>query len=107
MAEFGEDGCSLPPVHVGGTAAVPSDEAAGKTHCEGSVLNGDCGINENMVGSGSHGAPGCQAGVDTAGVDAKSEIPRRSSIIKVKFIHSYREAGWWWWWKFISVFVCW
>lgn len=85
MAEFGEDG-SLPPANLEDTA-VPSDEAAGKTHCEVSVLNGDCGILENMVGSGSLVAPGSQAGVETAnnsvGLDAKSEIPRRSSIIKV------------------------
>ncbi|XP_033496723.2 inactive phospholipase C-like protein 2 [Epinephelus lanceolatus] len=84
MAEFGEDG-SLPPLNLGDTA-VPSDEAAGKTHCEVSVLNGDCGISENMVGSGSLVAPGSQAGVETAntsvGLDGKSEIPRRSSIIK-------------------------
>ncbi len=85
MAEFGEDG-SLSPLNLGDTA-VPSDEAAGKTHCEVSVLNGDCGISENMVGSGSLVAPGSQAGLESAnssvGLDAKSEIPRRSSIIKV------------------------
>lgn len=85
MAELGENG-SLPPLNFGDTA-VPSDEAAGKTHCEVSVLNGDCGISENMVGTGSLVAPGSQAGVETAntsvGLDAKSEIPRRSSIIKV------------------------
>lgn len=85
MAELREDG-SLPPLNLGDTA-VPSDEAAGKTHCEVSVLNGDCGISENMVGTGSLVAPGSQAGVETAntsvGLDAKSEIPRRSSIIKV------------------------
>lgn len=85
MAEFGEDD-SLPPLNLGDTA-VPSDEAADKTHCEVSVLNGDCGISENMVGSGSLVAPGSQAGVEAAntsvGLDAKSEIPRRSSIIKV------------------------
>lgn len=85
MAEFGKDG-SLPPLSLEDTA-VPSDEAAGKTHCEVSVLNGDCGISENMVGSGSVVAPGSQAGVETAntsaGVDGKNEIPRRSSIIKV------------------------
>ncbi|KAA8591859.1 hypothetical protein FQN60_017233, partial [Etheostoma spectabile] len=84
MAEFGDDG-SLPPLNLGDTA-VPSDEAAGKTHCEVSVLNGDCGISENMVGSGSLVSPGSQARVETAntsvGFDAKSEIPRRSSIIK-------------------------
>lgn len=86
MAEFGEDGSRLPPLNLGDTA-VPSDEAAGKTHCEVSVLNGDCGISENMVGSGSHVAPGSQAGVESANTsvvsDAKNEIPRRSSIIKV------------------------
>lgn len=85
MAEFGNDG-SLPPLNLGDTA-VPSDEAADKTHCEVSFLNGDCGISQNMVGSGSHVAPGSQAGVEAAntsvGLDAKSEIPRRSSIIKV------------------------
>lgn len=86
MAEFGENG-SLPPLNLGDTA-VPSDEAAGKTHCEVSVLNGDCGISDNnMVGSGSIVAPGSQTGVETGntsvGLDGKSEIPRRSSIIKV------------------------
>lgn len=85
MAEYGEDG-SLPPLSLGDTA-VPSDEATGKTHYEVSVLNGECGMSENMVGSGSIDAPGGQAGVETAntsvGLDAKSEIPRRSSIIKV------------------------
>lgn len=85
MAEFGQDG-SLPPLNLGDTT-VPSNEAAGKAHCEVSVLNGDCGISENMVGSGSLVAPGSQAGVETAntsvGFDAKNELPRRSSIIKV------------------------
>ena len=84
MAEFGEDGC-LPPLNLEDTA-VPSDEAAGKTHCEVSVLNGDCGISENMVGSGSIVAPGNQTGESantSVGLDGKSEIPRRSSIIKV------------------------
>lgn len=85
MAECGEDG-SLPPLNPG-DAAVPSDEATGKTRCEVSVLNGECGISENMVGSGTVDAPGGQAEVDTAntsvGLDAKSDIPRRSSIIKV------------------------
>lgn len=86
MAEFGEDG-SLPPPSLG-DAAVPGDEAAGKPHCEVSVLNGNCGIPENMVGSGAPVAPGSQAGPETAntpvGSDVRSEIPRRSSIIKVK-----------------------
>lgn len=85
MAECGEDG-SLPPLNLG-DAAVPSDEVAGKTHCEVSVSNGNCGISENMVGSGSFVAPGNQDGVENAdaavGLDAKSELPRRSSIIKV------------------------
>lgn len=80
MAEFGEDG-SLPPLSPG-DAAVPGDEAAGKPHCEVSVLNGNCGMPENMV------APGGQAEPETAntpvGSDVRSEIPRRSSIIKVK-----------------------
>lgn len=92
MAEFGEDdggGGGSPPLHLG-DPAVPGDEAAaaGKTHCEVSVLNGDCGMSANAVGSGSLVSPGSQAGVDVAntsvGSDAKSEIPRRSSIIKVK-----------------------
>lgn len=95
MAEFGEDG-SLPPLNLGDTT-VPSDEAAGKTHCEVSVLNGNCGISENMVGSGSLVAPGSQAGAETAntsvGLDAKSEIPRRSSIIKVKTQEWKRLSG--------------
>ena len=85
MAEFGEDG-SLPPLNLGDTA-VPGDEAAGKTHCEVSVLNGDCGISEKMVGSRSLVSPGSQTEVENTnspvGEDTKSEIPRRSSIIKV------------------------
>lgn len=76
MAESAEDG-SLPPGRHGETA-VPGDEAAGKTRGEVSVLNGDCG----MV------APGGQAGADGVHThgrpESKSEIPRRSSIIKVK-----------------------
>ncbi|KAE8289209.1 Inactive phospholipase C-like protein 2 [Larimichthys crocea] len=87
MAEFGDDG-SLPPLNLEDTT-VPSDGAAGKTHCEEvSVLNGDCGISENMVGSGSIVPPGSQDGMETSanntsvGLDGKSEIPRRSSIIK-------------------------
>lgn len=86
MAECGEDG-SLPPLNLGDTA-VPRDEANGKTHCEVAMVNGECGISENMVGSEAIVAPASQAGVDTAntsiGLDAKSELPRRSSIIKVK-----------------------
>lgn len=100
MAEFGEDG-SLPPLNLGDTT-VPSDEAAGKTQCEVSLLNGNCGISEDMVGSGSLIAPGCQAGVETAntsvGLEGKSEIPRRSSIIKVN-IHIGVSGSWhslWW-----------
>ncbi|MEQ2287982.1 hypothetical protein AMECASPLE_018373 [Ameca splendens] len=85
MAEFGEDR-RLPPVNFG-HATVPSDEAAGKTHCEVSVLNGDCGISENMMCSDSPLRPGSQTGAEnantTVGPDAKSDIPRRSSIIKV------------------------
>ncbi|CAL8247669.1 unnamed protein product [Lota lota] len=85
MAEFGENDRELPPSSTGDTP-VPSDELAGKTHCEVSVLNGDCGISANMVGSGSTAVPGSQAGLDAAntsvGMDAKSGIPRRSSIIK-------------------------
>ncbi|KAF3839582.1 hypothetical protein F7725_018299 [Dissostichus mawsoni] len=74
MAEFGEDGC-LPPLNLRYTA-VPSDEAAGKTHCEVSVLNGDCGISENMVGSGSIVAPGNHTGESantSVGLDGKSK----------------------------------
>ncbi|AWP15657.1 putative inactive phospholipase C-like protein 2 [Scophthalmus maximus] len=76
MAEFGEDG-SLPPSTLGD-----------KAHCEVSFANGDCGLSDNMVGSGSLVAPGGQAGVESANasvgpVDARSDIPRRSSIIKM------------------------
>lgn len=97
MAEFGEDG-SLPPLNRGDTT-VAGDEAAGKTHCEVSLLNGNCGISEDMVGSGSLIAPGCQAEVETAntsvGLDGKSEIPRRSSIIKVNVqcLHQVIHSG--------------
>lgn len=79
MAELGEDG-RRPPVNFGHTP-VPSDEAAGKTHCEVSVLNGDCGISENMMCSGSS----VENANTSGGPDAKSDIPRRSSIIKVIF----------------------
>lgn len=89
MAEFGEEN-SHPPLNVGDKTALPGGEADGKTHCEVSVLNGDCGIHagNNMVGSGSIVTPGNQASGETAantsvGLDAKNEIPRRSSIIKV------------------------
>lgn len=99
MAELEEDG-RLPPAHFGHTA-VPSDEAAGKTHCEVSVLNGDCGISENMMCSGSPLTPGSQTGVEAAntsvGPDAKSDIPRRSSIIKVIFeVGAVCVAFWCW-----------
>uniref|UniRef100_A0AAQ4PR86 Phosphoinositide phospholipase C n=1 Tax=Gasterosteus aculeatus aculeatus TaxID=481459 RepID=A0AAQ4PR86_GASAC len=84
MAEFGEDG-DPPPLHPG-DADVPG---AGKASCEGSVLNGDCGISDNMVGSGSLAAAAAAGGQAAgsaadafAGPDAKCEIPRRSSIIK-------------------------
>ncbi|KAJ3597728.1 hypothetical protein NHX12_001245 [Muraenolepis orangiensis] len=104
MAECGEhDRGELPPSSTGETPPVPGDKgAAGKTHCEAaaaSVLNGDCGIQAaaTMVigsGSGSISVPGSQAGLgeevtttgddttSSAGMDAKSGIPRRSSIIK-------------------------
>lgn len=93
MAEFGEDD-RLPPVNHSGDSAEPSDEAADKTRGEAvSVLNGDCGTPEDiMVGSGSLGTPGSRAGVENASVgpDAKSEIPRRSSIIKVSTgVHAF------------------
>uniref|UniRef100_A0A8C5A371 Phosphoinositide phospholipase C n=1 Tax=Gadus morhua TaxID=8049 RepID=A0A8C5A371_GADMO len=85
MAESGENDRGLPPSSTG-DPPVPSDEGTGKTHCEASFLNGDCGISSNMVGSGSIAVPGSQAGLDAAntsvGMDAKSGIPRRSSIIK-------------------------
>lgn len=85
MAEFGEDG-SLSQLNFG-DRTMPSDDAAGRTHCEVSVLNGSCGISESIAGSGSFMAPGSQVGVTTAntsvGLDAKAELPRRSSIIKV------------------------
>lgn len=75
MAESGENG-SLPPVSAGGTA-VTSDEAGGNTQCQVSLLNGDCEIPENT--------PGSQVVVEPANTsgDARSELPRRSSIIKV------------------------
>ena len=87
MAESGENDRGLPPSSTG-DPPVPGDEGtAGKTHCEASFSNGDCGISANMVGSGSIAVPGSQAGLDAAntsvGMDAKSGIPRRSSIIKV------------------------
>ncbi|KAF0021353.1 hypothetical protein F2P81_026394 [Scophthalmus maximus] len=85
MAEFGEDG-SLPPSTLGD-----------KAHCEVSFSNGDCGLSDNMVGSGSLVAPGGQAGVESANasvgpVDARSDIPRRSSIIKHRPVNGSPEA---------------
>jgi len=98
MAEFGvNDNRELPrprppppphPSSTGGDTPVAGDEGAGET-----VLNGDCrGISANMVGSGSVAVPatstGSQAGLEAAantsdGMEGKSGIPRRSSIIKV------------------------
>lgn len=85
-----EDG-RLPPLnHVGGSAE-PSDEAAGKTHCEASVLNGDCGTPEDIMVD----TPGNHDGAENASLepDAKSELPRRSSIIKVNHFSSALVLG--------------
>ncbi|XP_024114362.1 inactive phospholipase C-like protein 2 [Oryzias melastigma] len=71
MAESGER-ASLPPLGLG-EAAVPGDDAAGKASCDGSVVNGDCGISDVTVGSAEPAA---------VRLDVKPEIPRRSSIIK-------------------------
>ena len=92
MAEFGENSGSSPS-NSGDTTTVPSDETAGKTQCEGSVLNGDCGIMPDMVVSGFVFLPDSQ-GQETANntslaLDAKSGIPRRSSIIKVYRMYSF------------------
>ena len=63
------------------------DETTGKTQCEGSVLNGDCGITTDMVVSGLIFHPDSQeqetANNTSLALDAKSGIPLRSSIIKV------------------------
>ncbi|TNN29780.1 hypothetical protein EYF80_060071 [Liparis tanakae] len=95
MAEFGEDGGRPPPLNLGEDTAVAGGEEGGgedavKTHREVSVSvsNGSCGVPDNMLGgSGARVAPGGHAGPDdantSAGSDATSEIPRRSSIIKV------------------------
>lgn len=53
---------------------MPGDDAAGKASCDGSVVNGDCGISDVTVGSAEPAA---------VRLDVKPEIPRRSSIIKV------------------------
>lgn len=77
MAEFGVDG-SLFPVNLG-DATMPSEEAA--------VLNGECVPSEGTLASGSPITPGGQAGLGTSStsvcLDGTSEMPRRSSIIKV------------------------
>ncbi|XP_029593178.1 inactive phospholipase C-like protein 2 [Salmo trutta] len=87
MAEFGEiDGSS--PSNTGDSVALPSDKTDGKTQCEVSVFNGDCGIPADMVGSQSVAvtlpdSPGLEtANNSSVGLDSKSGIPRRSSIIK-------------------------
>lgn len=87
MAEFGEiDGSS--PSNTGDSVALPSDKTDGKTQCEVSVFNGDCGIPADMVGSETlPDSPGLEtANNSSVGLDSKSGIPRRSSIIKVKHI---------------------
>lgn len=91
MAEFGEiDGSS--PSNTGDSVALPSDKTDGKTQCEVSVFNGDCGIPADMVGSQSVAvtlpdSPGLEtANNSSVGLDSKSGIPRRSSIIKVNHI---------------------
>lgn len=78
MAELGgeEDG-RLPPLNRSGGSAEPGDQAAGEPHCEVSVVNGDCGTPEDVMA----GTPGPEnASLEP---DAKCELPRRSSIIKV------------------------
>ncbi|KAM3872998.1 cysteine-rich venom protein pseudecin [Diretmus argenteus] len=72
MAEFGEDDSLLPPLNTGDAA---DEAAAGKTQCEVSVWNGNCGIAATMVGPGPH---------EAANTSSKCGIPRRSSIIKVE-----------------------
>lgn len=85
MAEFVEDG-RLPPTpdHSGGSAE-PSDQAAGKTPCEASVLNGDCGTPEDIMVDTPEDIMVDTPGSHDASLepDAKCELPRRSSIIKV------------------------
>lgn len=87
MAEFGLDG-SLSPVNLG-DATMPSEEAAGRTPCEASVLNGECACvrAESVLASGSPITSGDQAGVETSStsvcLEGRPEMPRRSSIIKV------------------------
>lgn len=65
MAENGEND---------GVPAVAGDEAGGRTQCQAPLLNGDCGVSENT--------PADPANNNTSSVDAKSDLPRRSSIIK-------------------------
>ncbi|XP_036395418.1 inactive phospholipase C-like protein 2 [Megalops cyprinoides] len=84
MAELGESGGVTSPT-TGEKLAVPGDETDEETQCKESVSNGDCGV-PAMVGSESPTNPDIP-GLETAnstsvGVDTKSGIPRRTSIIK-------------------------
>lgn len=73
MAEFGLDR-SLSPLNLGDASGAGEEEAA--------VVNGECAL-----ASGSPRTAGGQAGVETSSTsvcpDGTSEMPRRSSIIKV------------------------
>lgn len=80
MAEFGLDGSPS-------SLNLPGEEAAaGRTQCE--VLNGECGPVEDTLGPGSPITSGCQTSVETGNpsvcLGGRAEIPRRSSIIKVR-----------------------
>ncbi|XP_041964406.1 inactive phospholipase C-like protein 2 [Alosa sapidissima] len=80
MAEFTENG-GLTSSALGEKATVPSDETDGKGQCEVSVSNGECGLPSDMVASAIPDSEGLET-ANTSMLDAKSGIPRRTSIIK-------------------------
>lgn len=89
MAEFAEN-CGLSSSALGEKATMPSDETDGKGQCEVSVSNGDCGLPSDMVVSAIPDSEGLET-ANTSVLDAKSGIPRRTSIIKVS--HTFIKAS--------------
>ncbi|KAJ8290662.1 hypothetical protein GJAV_G00016050 [Gymnothorax javanicus] len=88
MAELGENSRLSSPANVNYTEnkwALTGDETEEEIQCKESVSNGDCGV-PATIGSDSlnkHDSLGLETvNITSAGLDAKSEIPRRSSIIK-------------------------
>ncbi|KAL4629691.1 inactive phospholipase C-like protein 2 isoform X1 [Arapaima gigas] len=86
MAELGEEHVGASPSGAGRKVfvSVPKDEACGDLRLENAVSNGDCGAQEPLgLGSPKPDSPGVETDSSSAvGLDPKSELPRRSSIIK-------------------------